>query len=249
MGDPIVTKEDDRCFVAGIHVITLAGKPVKCYHVDQQDCPTLLLEVQELVTKEVAGKLYWTGTYKGTVKKVLGAYVTPIKPELDLNPPDGTTIFVFDMSYLMDIGLSLRDVPSDDVADGLNITCKLCEHRVKIEDMRQHVGDHIRNDQLLERCGFCGTTACSSTLKRTSKRGDKIFYKLESNCPYFVKWGRIPNAFTARNKCTNHVIKCPKCQADVWPYNLPNHYQNMHADTELSADLKIGDIEHKYISS
>ena len=48
---------------------------------------------------------------------------------------------------------------------------------------------------------------------------------------------------------TNHVIKCPKCQADVWTYNLPNHYQNMHADTELSVDLKIGDVEHKYLSS
>ena len=249
IGDAVLLKKDNTCNIAGIEGIRISGKEVRVYNIADQDSPTLLLDVKLLeVIENDQGLMHWTGKYKdATVVRILGASCTPIKPELDFNHPDGTTIFAFQKSLMMDMSLLLGDSNQDEIQEGVTIPCKICGAKVKLENMRCHVGIHILKEELTDRCGFCGLVGCHSSLKKTSRQGNKIYYKTTSNCPYFFNWGRAPKKCTQRNKCTNHLIRCVICGADIWKYNLPAHYELLHIDTELSAELCIEEKERKML--
>ena len=42
-----------------------------------------------------------------------------------------------------------------------------------------------------------------------------------------------------RNRCTNHVLTCPICNAHVWKYNLLGHYGSIHSDRSIPEALVI----------
>ena len=81
-------------------------------------------------------------------------------------------------------------------------------------------------------CGFCGGNTCENLLKKTSKQKSKVFYKVQSNCSYFVEWKKTP-AFSIRNPCSNHLICCSICNASIWVYNVKHHYDDRHLDLEV----------------
>ena len=101
--------------------------------------------------------------------------------------------------------------------------------------MRTHVGKHILKSELNHSsltCGFCGMTGCESKLQVSSKRGDKTFYKVVSNCQFKQVEKKSPAVFSRRNLCTNWLLKCPHCDADVWTYNAELHFRERHCGTE-----------------
>ena len=47
-----------------------------------------------------------------------------VKPDIDLNAPEGMTMFSFDRSLIMDMAVLLKEVPLPQTANDLQ--CKLC---------------------------------------------------------------------------------------------------------------------------
>ena len=68
----------------------------------------------------------------------------------------------------------------------------------------------------------------SSKKARFVKKTDTQYYKVQSNCPYFVFHSKTPRNFSTRNKCSNHLLVCPAtaCEIPVWKYNLPAHFRS-----------------------
>ena len=73
--------------------------------------------------------------------------------------------------------------------------------------------------------------SCENKLKKSSTRGSQSFFKVQSNCHYFVEWKKKPT-FSGRNPCSNHLKSCSICKADVWTYNAKYHYSECHAEIE-----------------
>ena len=248
IGDPVLVKKNNRCFVAAIKSIQMANKSVKCYHIDQQCGPTLHLELQELELIEMAadGRHHWNGQYIGTRFQVKGEYTTPIKPDIDCNAPHGMTAFVFDRSLMMDMGVLLRDVPES--CDNDKLKCRLCTKKIPQLQMRAHIASHILKDDLEYRCGYCGLDTCTSVLKKTTRSKSKQYYKVESNCLYYVAFGKTPKTFSSRVKCTNHLMRCRLCsEVDIWKYHLQSHFNALHDGCELQEDETITKQERTYI--
>ena len=114
--------------------------------------------------------------------------------------------------------------------------------------MRQHVGVHIINENIsgTNLCGFCGQDLCENVLVKSSAKRSQIFFKLQSNCPFFVEWKKTP-AFSTRNHCSNHLIICEICKSSVWTYNGTNHYKERHPDVDCP--IFITDSEVKKMKS
>ena len=114
--------------------------------------------------------------------------------------------------------------------------------------MRQHVGRHIMNKTIsgTNVCGFCGQVTCENFLIKTSSKGAKTYFKVQSNCPFFIQWKKTPT-FSTRNHCSNHLIICEVCKPSIWTYNGNSHYTDRHPDEE--GPTLITDIEvHKMTS-
>ena len=88
-GDPVLIKKDNKCVIAQIKTIEMANKVVKYYQISDQDHPTLQLEVQELNFTEVDRVYRWGGSYLDNMFTVKGEFATPVKPDIDLNAPEG----------------------------------------------------------------------------------------------------------------------------------------------------------------
>ena len=81
----------------------------------------------------------------------------------------------------------------------------------------------------MDRCGYCGRGSCQNKLGAPTRKGKELFYnKVDSNCPYYVHAARRVKKASKHNPCTNYLNKCVLCKGDVWLYNIPNHYQDMH---------------------
>ena len=115
-----------------------------------------------------------------------------------------------------------------------------------LEKMRSHVACRMLSGLIENACGYCGQSTCYSIFKKTRfvKKTDTQYYKVQSNCPYFVFHSKTPRNFSTRNKCTNHLLVCPAtaCEIPVWKYNLPAHYRSAHPNlvipTELTTSFK-----------
>ena len=101
-----------------------------------------------------------------------------------------------------------------------------------MEKMREHVGQHIlrmeisRNDPNIG--GFCGRNVCQNKLNISSITNKKPSYKLESNCVYLHNRHRAPLKSSVREPCTNWLVKCSICSADIWTYMGEEHFRNIH---------------------
>lgn len=85
------------------------------------------------------------------------------------------------------------------------------------------------------RCRYCGLKHPSLIIEYGRV---KAHYKVESNCPYFVKMTRASKKFSQRVKCKNHPMKYSHCGVRVWKYNMVNHFNPPHQDGEL-IDLEL----------
>ena len=141
------------------------------------------------------------------------------------------------------------DVPTNDGS----IKCHHCNDRLKVNDMRMHVGRHILRKTLasphsVSTCGYCGQGTCISTLVVSSQRGQKKYYKVETDCCYKFQTSKSKAAFTARNKCTNVVLECYICHKSIWKYNLPLHMAEQHVGVDvLDADI-VSEEEKSFFS-
>ena len=103
------------------------------------------------------------------------------------------------------LGISSRDdLPSNDGT----VKCHHCCKRLVIRNMRAHVGIHIISGTLAyphkaTTCGYCGKQSCKSSLVFTSRKNNKNYYRVESDCSYKFVAGRVKSTLTTRNKCTN----------------------------------------------
>ena len=227
IGDPVLVKKDNRCFVAAIRSIKMANTPVKSYHLNEHNSPTLQLDLNELELIEVDGRCHWNGKYIGPRFQVKGEFTSPIKPDINLNAPDGMTAFEFDRSLMMDMSVLLTEVPQPQ--DNNKLPCKLCSKKFPELQMRTHVASHILQEGLKGRCGYCGLDSCTSTLKKTSRSKKTQYFRVESNCSYFMHYAKTPKTFSLKVKCTNHVMRCRLCsEVDIWKYDLPEHFQTHH---------------------
>ena len=111
--------------------------------------------------------------------------------------------------------------------------CFVCKKKIDITVMRKHVGEHIMNNTISgkDACGFCGRRGCENILVKSSKKGTKDFFKIQSNCDYVVVWMKTPQ-FSTRNPCSNHLIHCSICKATIWTYNVNHHYSDRHPEVE-----------------
>ena len=90
--------------------------------------------------------------------------------------------------------------------------------------MRCHVGTHIVKEELsgINMYGFCGRDVCSITLKKTPKKGYKLFFGIDKwDCDYFYKYGNAKKFNKKSNPCTNRFECFPvkDCLANIWLYN------------------------------
>ena len=109
---------------------------------------------------------------------------------------------------------------------------------------------NILNEEANSRtpCGFCGRSSCQNKLTKPTRKGNEYFYRnVESNCPYYIQHARRVTKSSLRNPCTNYLNKCILCKSDVWLYNVKNHYEDMHPNTEIPLlDKSEIDIMKKY---
>ena len=73
----------------------------------------------------------------------------------------------------------------------------VCHNNIDINIMRVHVGKHILKKDVtgVNVCGFCGQSSCSNNLKRSSVKKNQTFFKVQSNCAYFIEWKKTPSKF------------------------------------------------------
>ena len=87
---------------------------------------------------------------------------------------------------------SLNNSKSNGKSDKHLVKCFICKKEIDLTSMQRHVGEHIMKGSVsgIDICGFCGKRTCENILKKT--RGNKEFFKVQSNCQYFVQWKKTP---------------------------------------------------------
>ena len=120
----------------------------------------------------------WTGKYTGDVIEIRGEFCVPLKPDINLNPAEGMSMFEFDKSYVRSIGVTIMEYSGENDSP-MSTKCKLCNKRKKTDEMRSHIGAHILSEKLIYNCGFCGgpNVNCDNRLIPSSKRGECSFIK------------------------------------------------------------------------
>ena len=187
----------------------------------------------KLVLVEKEGKYFWTGEFEGDAFTVTGKDCIPIQPDIYLEMAAvDCTPYAFDKQLVLDIGVHLQQQPSDTMvtnnprsnkgnggkSNNRNVDisalqpCYLCHKKTTLDKMRGHIALHIIMEEAQDVCGFCGRegSSCNTTLKRSSHRGDKVFYEVKSECSYFHAYKRVPDYITKTHHCTNKAMYCPE---------------------------------------
>ena len=124
----------------------------------------------EQVAKNNFLRLYfWNSQYDGQQFQIKGEFVSVIKPIIEMNPPAEMTVFSFERSLLVDMGIMLGEAPAsavqaDATTNQVRVSCKLCQKGMPFKSMREHIAEHILKEDLVDVCGFCGSNECSSSL-------------------------------------------------------------------------------------
>ena len=99
--------------------------------------------------------------------------------------------------------------------------------------------------------GTVGSQLVTQSSKKTRfvKKTDTQYYKVQSNCPYFVFHSKTPRNFSSRNKCTNHLLVCPAiaCEIPIWKYYLPAHYRSAHPNLVIPTELTTSSKEKQSV--
>lgn len=136
------------------------------------------------------------------------------------------------------------------------VECCLCDEKIILNKMRNHVGTHIlhslrnTNDQKPcskqavgeDPCGFCGLEGCLTQLQEKKKGSLSV----ASNCPYhYVAMNyKAAAKFSKAIPCTNVPVHCPLCPTSVsgqpqtiWKYNAMYHLIHEHSIGDTSPPI------------
>ena len=186
-GDPVLIYQNGPK-IANILKISMFNKTLNQIDVslDETQMKDIEFTLKIIDTSMVDGKLYWNGNLFGQEFKCIGENCLPIKPSIDLNPPEGLTKFYFDINLLRDMGVHLQlsrpDInaqqPHSSDQSVVTKKCYQCNKNIPLSNMRAHIAVHILRQELLSpnTCGFCGRDTCTITLKVTSRKGTKRIY-------------------------------------------------------------------------
>jgi hypothetical protein len=118
------------------------------------------------------------------------------------------------------------------------VNCKICNDKVNLFKMREHVSKHILENDVEEnakRCGFCGqVNTCTISIKNTSESWP------ESNCAYFKNF----NFKNHQVNQSNRPVECALCSNIVWSFNIKAHYREMHPEDEFASEMLISENGH-----
>ena len=197
-GDPVLIIHQDGPKIANILKISKANKTLKQIDMslDETQIKDIEFTLKLIDTSLVDGKLYWKGNLLGQEFKCIGENCLPIKPSIDLNPPEGLTKFYFDNNLLKDMGVHLQlsrpninaQQPHSSGQSIVNKKCYQCNKSIPLSNMRTHIAVHILRQELRSpnTCGFCGRDTCTITLKATSRKGTKRIYRFLSKPNYQI---------------------------------------------------------------
>ena len=118
-------------------------------------------------------------------------------------------------------------IPKPEIDPKKPVECRLCDEKIILNKMRNHVGTHIlhslcnTNDpkpcsnQAVgeDPCGFCGLEGCLTQLQEKKKGSLSV----ASNCPYhYVAMNyKAAAKFSKAIPCTNVPVHCPLCPTSV----------------------------------
>ena len=257
-GDPILIQENPVSRIGIIRQIFIQEQRV--YKIKTTDLQAAdILFVPLTVKDSEDGKFYVFDTKVAgrNLEKCSGKLTFPISP--DPVQQGDKVLYVMEKSFLHDVGLSITSKVNESEPQGSIeltkdsiINCKICRKKLKLLSMREHVGRHILNnslgrDQTVDICGFCGMD-CKSTLVKTSTSGTSTFFRIQSACPYIYVTKNHKNR-SVRNKCTNTVLRCSFCEAELWKYNMKLHFHMNHSEIALPTQYGICQDEVKSLKS
>lgn len=256
-GDPILVNVKGKLQISKIEVIKRANRKVKFLSVEDLDNQNVQIEACFMKMETIGDQYVWDGSFIGEKLSVLGSCCFAIKPSIkEIN---GKLTFCFDKQFILDLNVSVT-LESERLSHSLASTsnqqssaktakkhlldCFICKKKVALAAMRKHVGEHIlkQNVNDCNTCGFCGRNVCENILKRSSRKAGVDYFKVQSNCPYFVEWKKKP-VFSTRNPCTNQLVACSKCNASIWTYNAESHYSSVHPQVEYQSLVSQEEIE------
>ena len=109
-GDPALVNGNDGPKIANVVKITKSNQTLKQIDItqDNEQMKDIELTLKFIDTKLIDGKLYWMGTTYGECFKCVGENCLPIKPSINLNPPEDLTKYYFDLDLIRDMGVHLQ---------------------------------------------------------------------------------------------------------------------------------------------
>lgn len=124
-----------------------------------------------------------------------------------------------------------------------------CKAKRTRDTMRHHLAQHVLEGDLpTSSCPFCGSTGteCRPAL---CGQGDR---RLADDCCSLQP--TIKNLAAARKPSkaapsTNLPVRCVRCNAFVWRYNLQHHYDEAHDDVRLPSQRSAKENESIVISA
>lgn len=262
-GDPVLIT-DPKVGQIVVNIVSMKKGNRKVQQIDITSDHSGLKDVQ-LVVKQIdceliEEKLYWKGTTANENRNIVGDNCLPIKPSIDLSPPEGMTKFYFDINLLRDMGVHLQlttpsvTSQSSTTAGVVTKRCFTCNKVLPLSDMRAHVGGHIQRKRLngSNICGFCGRSVCTTKLVVSSHKMGVNYYKIQDcDCPHFSEYGRAKKFNKKTNPCTNRIDRCPidGCLTDVWTYNFECHFNEKHGDADFPEHMNLDEKEKAHVKT
>jgi hypothetical protein len=171
--------------------------------------------------------------------EINGEYLNPIYKKIN-NPFN----FNLNLTKLFEIQAKKPNDPHEDTWK-----CWKCLLIVKHDRMRQHIGQHILNNEISVNknlCGCCGKTGCKVILEKGSTKNIVKFKS--SDCKYFININLKSAAKSTKySPCTNRPIKCTICDGVYWSYNMHLHFSEDHPNINFPNQLQISDEEIKAV--
>ena len=262
IGDPVlVNNSKDGPIIANIAKITKSNQVLKQIDISSDNqIKDVELTLRQIETEVIDGKLFWRGTTSSDTFKCIGDNCLPIRPSIELNPPEGMTKYVFDISLMRDMGvhLKLSTPPSQETECASSASsiikkkCYKCKLYILLIDTRCHIAQHILKAELfgVNVCGFCGRDSCSVTLKKSPKKGGQEFFGIDKcDCIYFYQYSRSKKFNKKTNPCTNRIERCSikGCLSNVWLYNFEHHFEENHQNKEYPTNMVIDEAERRHL--
>ena len=243
-GDPMLYIQNNTPKLGSVLKISKGGKKVNMLKGEDIQTENTLISLKELELTDEGTKLSWSGKHsKSKVVTLSGKNCHTIQPEVDVE--DEKAKYVFDKGFIFDLGITMQtSTPSSSSStspgpSGSESSLKKCFHcpkMIPLEKMRVHVGGHIVRKECgkppyRHPCGFCGRKECNLRLGAPTRRQKEVFYnKVLGKCPFMFHIAQKAKKASAKHPCLNYLQKCVQCDADVWHYNMTNHYEDIHPE-------------------